>query len=114
MSLVVLFKVLNLIYSSHIPPVFWGYCSQHFKGAPFFDLSLDSDTVLEDSDIPAVIPPFLACGDLSGWNESEQSMMDADKSYPIEQEYVAPIAPPILPPHQAQEMENQSCKLKIF
>ena len=41
-------------------------------------------------------------------------MMDADKSYPIEQEYVAPIAPPILPPHQAQEMENQSCKLKTF
>ena len=41
-------------------------------------------------------------------------MMDADKSYPIEQEYVAPIAPPILPPHQAQEMENQTCKLKTL
>lgn len=77
--------------------------SQQFKGAPFFNLSLDEETVLESSDIPADIPPFLACGDLSGWDESEQTMMDADKSYPITKEYVAPIAPPILPPHQAQQ-----------
>ena len=83
--------------------------SQQFKGEPFFDLSLDTDTVLETStNIPPAIPPFLACGDLSGWDETEQSMMDADKSYPIEQEYVAPIAPPILPPHQqAQEEERK-------
>lgn len=79
---------------------------QHFKGSPFFNLSLDQDTVLEGPDIPRAIPPFLACGDLSGWDESEQTVMDADKSYPIEQEYVAPIAPPILPPHQAKEMSN--------
>jgi hypothetical protein len=62
------------------------------------------------SDIPRAVPPFLACGDLSGWDESEQTMMDADKSYPIEQDYVAPIAPPILPPHQAQEMGENACK----
>jgi hypothetical protein len=84
--------------------------SQQFKGAPFFNLSLDQDTVLESSDIPTSIPPFLACGDLSGWGESEQEMMDADKSYPITQEYVAPIAPPILPPHQAQENYSASEK----
>jgi len=69
-------------------------------------LSLDQDTVLEGSDIPAAVPPFLACGDLSGWDESEQVMMDADKSYPIQQGFVAPIAPPILPPHQAQAVEK--------
>jgi hypothetical protein len=36
--------------------------------------------------------------------------MDADKIYPIEQDYVAPIAPPILPPHQAKEMGENACK----
>ena len=70
-------------------------------------MSLDQDTVLEGSDIPPAVPPFLACGDLSGWDESEQVMMDADKSYPIQQDFVAPIAPPILPPHQAQKVEKR-------
>jgi hypothetical protein len=42
--------------------------------------------------------------------ELDLTMMDADKSYPIEQDYVAPIAPPILPPHQAKEMEENACK----
>jgi hypothetical protein len=86
------------------------WSSQHFKGPPYFNLSLHQDTVLESSDIPPAVPPFLACGDLSGWDESEQTIMDADKSYPIEQDYVAPIAPPILPPHQAKEMGENACK----
>jgi hypothetical protein len=86
------------------------WSSQHFKGPPYFNLSLHQDTVLESSDIPRAVPPFLACGDLSGWGESEQTMMDADKSYPIEQDYVAPIAPPILPPHQAKEMGENAGK----
>lgn len=88
----------------------WFDFSQHFKGPPYFNLSLHQDTVLESSDIPPAVPPFLACGDLSGWNESEQTIMDADKSYPIEQDYVAPIAPPILPPHQAKDVAEDACK----
>lgn len=69
--------------------------------------------MLEGSDIPSAVPPFLACGDLSGWDESEQVMMDADKSYPIEQDYVAPIAPPILPPHKAQTAEKANVSLRF-
>jgi tRNA (cytidine32/guanosine34-2'-O)-methyltransferase len=81
---------------------------QKFKGAPYFNLSLDQDSVLEGSDLPPCVPPFLACGDLSGWGENEQSLMDADKSYPIEEEdYVAPVMPPILPPHQAQQQQGR-------
>ena len=80
---------------------------QHFKGEPYFNLSLDQDTVLEGSNLPACVPPFLACGDLSGWGEEEQILMDADKSYPIQQGYVAPVAPPILPPHQAQQQQKE-------
>ena len=88
--------------------------SQQFKGAPYFNLSLDQDTVLEGSDIPPAVPPFLACGDLSGWDESEQVMMDADKSYPIRQDFVSPIAPPILPPHQAQQVEKANVSFVAF
>jgi hypothetical protein len=41
--------------------------------------------------------------------------MDADKSYPIEEdEYVAPVAPPILPPHQAKEQQEQKGRLRSF
>ena len=60
------------------------------------------------------LSPFVACGDLSGWGEPEGSIMDADKSYPMaEEDYIAPIAPPIFQPHHArqqqqeQEQENQ-------
>lgn len=69
--------------------------------------------MLEGSDIPSAVPPFLACGDLSGWDESEQVMMDADKSYPIEKDFVAPIAPPILPPHKAQSAEKANVSLRF-
>jgi tRNA (cytidine32/guanosine34-2'-O)-methyltransferase len=87
---------------------------QQFKGGDFCNLSLDSqDTVLEGSNLSPAIPPFLACGDLSGWDEQAGLIvMDADKSYPIEEdEYVAPVAPPILPPHQAQEQQQQKGRL---
>jgi tRNA (cytidine32/guanosine34-2'-O)-methyltransferase len=88
---------------------------QQFKGGDFCNLSLDSqDTVLEGSNLSPAIPPFLACGDLSGWGEQAGLIvMDADKSYPIEEdEYVAPVAPPILPPHQAQEQQRQKGRLR--
>jgi tRNA (cytidine32/guanosine34-2'-O)-methyltransferase len=67
------------------------------------NLSLDRDTILDVvplEGLPNCIPPFLACGDLSGWGEEAGTIMDADKSYPMEEEdYVAPIHPPIAPPH---------------
>ena len=81
---------------------------QQFKGGDCNNLSLDGDTVLEGSNLPPCIPPFLACGDLSGWGEEPGTIMDADKSYPTDYDkYVAPIAPPILPPHQAKEQQQQ-------
>jgi len=68
------------------------------------NLSLDRDTLLDvpegSMSLPKCIPPFLACGDLSGWGEEAGTIMEADKSYPMEEEdYVAPIHPPIAPPH---------------
>jgi tRNA (cytidine32/guanosine34-2'-O)-methyltransferase len=82
-------------------------CQQFKGGDKFRNLSLDQYTVLEGSDLPRCIPPFLACGDLSGWGEEEGTVMDADKSYPVDNNnYVAPIAPPILPPHQAKEHQQ--------
>mmetsp|Transcript_23788 Transcript_23788/g.38768 ORF Transcript_23788/g.38768 Transcript_23788/m.38768 type:complete len:293 (-) Transcript_23788:552-1430(-) len=80
---------------------------QQFKGGEFQNLVLDKDTVLEGSNLPQCIPPFLACGDLSGWGEEDGTIMDADKSYPTDyNNYVAPIAPPILPPHQAKHQQQ--------
>lgn len=80
---------------------------QQFNTSNSFDarnLSLDRDTILDVQEgspsLPKCIPPFFACGDLSGWGEQPGTIMDADKSYPMEEEdYVAPIHPPIAPPH---------------
>mmetsp|Transcript_19828 Transcript_19828/g.40839 ORF Transcript_19828/g.40839 Transcript_19828/m.40839 type:complete len:316 (+) Transcript_19828:132-1079(+) len=74
------------------------------KSADVRNLSLDADTILDvpegSQSLPKCIPPFLACGDLSGWGEEPGTIMDADKSYPMDEEdYVAPIHPPIAPPH---------------
>jgi len=54
----------------------------------------------------------LACGDLSGWGEKAGTVMDADKSYPMEEsDYISPIHPPLAPPHhqsqQAMEEKKQ-------
>jgi len=80
---------------------------QQFNISNSFDvrnLSLDRDTILDvpdgSSSLPKCVPPFLACGDLSGWGEEPGTIMDADKSYPMDEgDYVAPIHPPIAPPH---------------
>lgn len=80
---------------------------QHFNTSNSSDvrnLSLDRDTILDVTEgspsLPKCIPPFLACGDLSGWGEKAGTIMDADKSYPMEEkDYVAPIHPPMAPPH---------------
>ena len=81
-------------------------CQQFNKNnvADVRNLSLDGDTILEVAErsqsLPRCIPPFLACGDLSGWGEEAGTVMDADKSYPMEKsDYRAPIHPPIAPPH---------------
>ncbi|EEC51446.1 predicted protein [Phaeodactylum tricornutum CCAP 1055/1] len=76
---------------------------QRFKGAPYLNLPHDElSDPLDSIDIP-----FLACGDLSDWSPSGE-ILDADKSYPIdESQYIAPIAPPIQPPYQTS-MEKQA------
>lgn len=85
------------------------------------NLSLDRDTILDvvegSPSLPKCIAPFLACGDLSGWGEEPGTIMDADKSYPMEEDdYVAPIHPPMAPPHtksqQAMEEKKQQQRNK--
>ena len=94
---------------------------QNFYGEPYYDLPLDASSALDSGNIPTAVPPFLACGDLSGWGGSkegtinEEEIMDADKSYDISQdEYIAPLAPPIEPPHQTQKHQQQTSKVGIF
>jgi tRNA (cytidine32/guanosine34-2'-O)-methyltransferase len=101
---------------------------QDFKGAPYLDLPLQGgiESVLEEtSSVPPAVPPFLACGDLSGWKGGEGSgglvggnkettnnrtdWMDANKSYPMDEtaDYIAPVAPPIQPPHEEAASQRQ-------
>eukprot|EP00934_Nitzschia_sp_Nitz4_P007292 Nitzschia sp. Nitz4//scaffold35_size145790//64823//65668//NITZ4_003025-RA/size145790-processed-gene-0.193-mRNA-1//1//CDS//3329549109//7282//frame0 len=82
---------------------------QHFKGDDLANLPLEGDSILETSPLSLEVIPFLTCGDLSGWGEKEHSVMDADKSYPIdEDQYVAPVAPPLSAPHRAGEKHQIS------
>lgn len=88
---------------------------QRFKGGDVANLALNSDdTILETSTLDKAVVPFLACGDLSGWGEVEYAVMDADMSYPMEEDqYVAPLAPPILPPHRAQTVQKSQDEYKV-
>jgi tRNA (cytidine32/guanosine34-2'-O)-methyltransferase len=96
---------------------------QDFKGAPYFDLPLDAGGLTHvvdttewcsgrnlDPELDPAVLPFIACGDLSGWKLPEGvTILDADKSYPIDNttdEYIPPVAPPIDPPYQ-QSQERQ-------
>ena len=83
---------------------------QSFKGDKYLDLPLDvagytsitndlGDNSMDVGLDPSVVP-FLACGDLSGW-AVDGTVLDADKSYPVDTDFIAPIAPPIDPPYQA-------------
>ncbi len=122
---------------------------QEFKGGEFFDLPLeggfDPDTytcndgmewkagaggvrgLIKRAEILPSIVPFVACGDLSGYDNSGLSFLDADKSYPIDcddartndkgQSYIQPIAPPIKPPYEssiakAKEERQNKAKMK--
>ena len=86
---------------------------QNFIGSPYYNIPLQGiDTVIDGTDVfQKTIIPFIECGDLSGWNgwnasndgngDDAMMIMDANKSYPMtETEYVAPITPPIQPPHE--------------
>lgn len=65
-----------------------------------------------------VVVPFIACGDLSGWNYFQGQPLDSDKSYPIdcrkESSYISPIAPPILPPYQTSiDMKKEAHQKRL-
>lgn len=83
-------------------------CQQFNKNnsADVRNLSLDRENTILDvaegsPSLPRCVPSFLACGDLSGWGEQKGTIMDADKSYPINEcDYIKPIHPPLAPPHQ--------------
>lgn len=85
---------------------------QGFRGGKFLNLPLEGgfDPQIsgagglreDDNDdiIPSIVP-FLACGDLSGYKPpDDMDVWDSDKSYPVDQPYVEPIAKPIRPPYQ--------------
>jgi tRNA (cytidine32/guanosine34-2'-O)-methyltransferase len=90
---------------------------QGFKGGRYLNLPLDIGGYVnvenyigveqeENNELVSTIIPFIACGDLSGWNPDGQ-VLDSDKSYPMdESEYIEPIAPPLEPPYQ-ESIEKQ-------
>ena len=122
---------------------------QKFKGGEFFDLPLeggfDPDSALTGEkngvgwkagagglrecdtlaqrkvDILPSIVPFVACGDLSGYDHSGIDFLDADKSYPIDNKttsnkeantFIQPIAPPIKPPYESSIVKAKEEKQK--
>lgn len=97
---------------------------QGFYGEPYFDLPLEGGFdveaeedmrgagCLDTSGLHPSIVPFVACGDLSRYGIGD---LDADKSYPINNEgtnaAIAPLAPPIRPPYEtsiAKEKEKRA------
>ena len=52
------------------------------------------------------IVPFLACGSLLGYQGNLQ-YLDADASYPMDSEYLPPVAPPIQPPYETSLSQKQ-------
>jgi tRNA (cytidine32/guanosine34-2'-O)-methyltransferase len=76
----------------------------------------DNDTIQKYRNELAVTIPFIACGDLSGWRplwNGEPIVLDADKSYPMnESDHISPIAPPIEPPYQASIEKQKESNLQ--
>jgi tRNA (cytidine32/guanosine34-2'-O)-methyltransferase len=87
---------------------------QRYRGGEYFNLPLDiagyvdvtrkGEVSLEHQELqldPCILP-FLSCGDLSDWTSSTNEILDADKSYPIDDksDYIPPVAPPIQPPYE--------------
>jgi tRNA (cytidine32/guanosine34-2'-O)-methyltransferase len=82
------------------------------KGATSADDDGDDDKpASEDQQLDPFVVPFLACGDLSGW-DTKGRHLDADASYPIdeEEEYIPPVAPPIQPPYQTSLLSRKQQK----
>jgi tRNA (cytidine32/guanosine34-2'-O)-methyltransferase len=114
---------------------------QNFKGGPCCNLPLDNNSfsTLQTSAIlsehasshadsqtlhPSIIP-FVACGDLSGWEPPAGSpafdlgVLDADKSYPMAPSsnendvlYIAPLVPPIKPPYETSMARDKEERAK--
>mmetsp|Transcript_17390 Transcript_17390/g.49783 ORF Transcript_17390/g.49783 Transcript_17390/m.49783 type:complete len:336 (-) Transcript_17390:221-1228(-) len=99
---------------------------QGFRGGDFRDLPLEGgfDHVdvarrgaggLRDgdsADLRSSIVPFVACGDLSGYTAPGGGVMDADKSYPLEDAATAVVAPPIRPPYEKAKAKAKEAKSK--
>ena len=89
---------------------------------------LDEMTKRKLEILPSIVP-FVACGDLSGYDNGGIDFLDSDKSYPIFQSavssdnqsddvYIKPIAPPIKPPYEnsiakAKEERQKKSKASI-
>ena len=62
------------------------------------------------------IVPFVACGDLAGYTAPGGGVMDADKSYPLEDAAatapVAVVAPPIRPPYEKARAKAKEARSK--
>ena len=121
---------------------------QGFHGGKFMNLPLEGgfdevaggagglrDTYKQhDADVnlhPSIVP-FIACGDLSGYQApGGVDFLDSDKSYPLDQDlrlknpkdiaenkgskqsnYIAPLAPPIKPPYQSSIEKAKEIKMK--
>lgn len=73
---------------------------------------------------PSIVP-FIACGDLSGYDApGGVDFLDSDKSYPLDENnvsinrnvvstnYIAPIAPPIRPPYESSMTKAKEARAK--
>ena len=104
---------------------------QGFRGGEYNDLPLEGgfdhvDAARrgtgglrgEDSgvDLRSSIVPFVACGDLTGYTAPGGGVMDADKSYPLEDAAatapVAVVAPPIRPPYEKARAKAKEARSK--
>lgn len=97
---------------------------QGFKGGVYFDLPLEggfdpqlagAGGVRDDNDtyiLPSIVP-FLACGDLTGYKAPAGiDFLDSDKSYPLDEAHVEPIAKPIRPPYEASIAKAKESRQK--
>ena len=77
-----------------------------------------SDKETHPSQLDPFVVPFIACGDLSGWEmgkgqrQQQLQHLDADASYPIweDSEYIPPVAPPIQPPYETSLSQKKNRK----
>jgi tRNA (cytidine32/guanosine34-2'-O)-methyltransferase len=89
---------------------------QGFKAGKFMNLPLDcggwssfassGESSASNNEINAKVVPFISCGDLSGFDNSEEGFLDADKSYSVKKEggggggRVEPVQKPLRPPYE--------------